>query len=258
MRTISDAELVLFHHRDGLDAARLAQIDAALRGDAALSRRYAQLTALLDAAVEEPLPEPPAGFAARMQAHVAALTASPGVADGGFVAPPVALHAHRGTRRRLLRRLSAAAAAVLLLAVGFQIGQRSAPSEPAPLAAAPTLDSARIYNALLAAHLDGTRQALLTAVNDAPGEFGEGNARLAEALIESNRLYLAAAEAHGDRRLAGLLRALEPVLIELANPADGADIQLRKGVSDYVERSDLLFQVRAAEAGLRARTVTRT
>jgi hypothetical protein len=43
------------------------------------------------------------------------------------------------------------------------------------------------------------------------------------------------------------------VLIELANPAQADDIQLRTGLGDFVERSDLIFQVRAAEAGLRAR-----
>ena len=259
MRPITDGELVLFHYRDGLDAARQEQIADALALDAALSARYALLQATLDASELDPAPEPSAAFSRRLQQHVAALAEAP-VTQHGVQPNPARAAGGRGFgRRRLLRRSAAAAAAVLLLAVGFYGGRVSTPSAPLDtVAAMPALDAQGIYRATLARHLGSTQQALLTAVNSEPEAFGEGNAQLAAALIDNNRLYLAAAEASGDRRLAELLRALEPVLIELANPADANDIQVRKGVSDYVERSDLLFQVRAAEAGLRARTTTRT
>jgi hypothetical protein len=259
MRPITDGELVLFHYRDGLDAARQAQIADALALDAALSARYALLQATLDASELDPAPEPSAAFSRRLQQHIATVTGAPATSPAVPPSPRPGMGGRGFGRRRLLRRSAAAAAAALLLAVGFYGGRLSTPPPATdPVAAMPALDAQRIYGAMLARHLGSTRQALLTAVNSEPEAFGAGNARLAEALIDSNRLYLAAAEASGDRRLAELLRALEPVLIELANPADADDIQVRKGVSDYVERSDLLFQVRAAEAGLRARTTTRT
>jgi hypothetical protein len=246
MRPITDGELVLFHYRDGLDAARQEQIADALALDATLSARYALLQATLDASELEPAPEPSAVFSRRLQQHVATLAGAPGTSPA---VPPSPL---RGTtwrgfgRRRWMQRSAAAVAAALLLAVGFYGGRLSTPTAPVDVVAAvPALDAQGIYRATMARHLGSTQQALLTAVNSEPEAFGEGNAQLAAALIDNNRLYLAAAEASGDRRLAELLRALEPVLIELANPADAHDIQVRKGVSDYVER-------------LRARTTTRT
>jgi hypothetical protein len=159
-------------------------------------------------------------------------------------------HRHGFGRRRLQRGLAAGIAAALLLSVSFMAGREHGLQEQTPT---PIVASERVYANVLAQHLDSTRRALMTAVNADGDSLRTGNADLARALIDNNRLYLAAARHSGDTRLVDLLQTLEPVLIELANPARADDIQLRTGLGEFVERSDLIFQVRAAEAGLRAR-----
>jgi hypothetical protein len=74
------------------------------------------------------------------------------------------------------------------------------------------------------------------------------NSDVAATLVESNRLYAAAAARAGNTRLADFLRQLEPVLIDLANQPADASIQSRDGLRDYLRKTDLLFQVRATQA----------
>ena len=93
--------------------------------------------------------------------------------------------------------------------------------------------------------------------SDSP-ELRQGDAELAASLVESNRLYAAAAARAGNARLADFLRQLEPLLLELANPASAPDISVRQGLRDYVRSNDVLFQVRATEARLDARGVRGT
>ena len=126
-----------------------------------------------------------------------------------------------------------------------------------PLAGAPVLAADRVYAASMASHLDAARRALLTVSMEDSSALDAGNAELARSLLDDHRLYLAAAEHRGDQRLITLLREIEPVLIELANPAGAGDIPSRKGLVEFVDREDLIFQVRAAEVGLTSRTTTR-
>ncbi|HEY0229706.1 MAG TPA: hypothetical protein VGC55_00520, partial [Dokdonella sp.] len=78
----------------------------------------------------------------------------------------------------------------------------------------------------------------------------DGNRELAASLVESNRLYALAATRAGNARLADFLHQLEPVLMSLANQADGGAVQSSEGLRDYLHATDLLFQVRATEARL--------
>jgi hypothetical protein len=243
---IDDRELILYHYRDGLPQARLREIDAALATDVALSARYARLCATLDASALDLPPEPAQGLSDRIWQGVSARAAV-----GTAVPPPArSSHRHGFGRRRLQRGLAAGIAAAVLLSASFMAGREHGLQEQAPT---PIVASERVYANVLAQHLDSTRHALMTAVNAEGDSLRTGNADLARALIDNNRLYLAAARHSGDTRLVDLLQTLEPVLIELANPARADDIQLRTGLGEFVERSDLIFQVRAAEAGLRAR-----
>lgn len=263
MKTIRDDELVLYHYGDGLDAERRAEIAAALADDARLSQRLAHLRIVLDAAALDRVPEPDPALSGRIadavfaRAGVAATPATP-----PLVMAAVATRAEeprRFSRRRASARwLGGALAASLLLGVGFYAGQHSAPPAPALAIAQDALSAERIYRATMANHLGSTRRALLTAVNNDEGALAEGNAEIARALLDEHRLYLAVAQRRGDRRLAVLLQELEPILIELANPTDAGDISSRKGLEGFVEHQDLIFQVRAAEAGLSARSTTRT
>lgn len=161
----------------------------------------------------------------------------------------------RRPRTRTWQRLAGGAiAALLLLGLGFFAGRQTPPAPQLAL----QVSADRVYQAALARHLSTTRRALLTATNGTSPSLDQGNAVLARSLLDNHRLYLAAAEHNGDRRLVQLLQEIEPVLIELANPSGASDVETRKGLSDFVEHTDLIFQVRAVEAGLNARRSTRT
>jgi hypothetical protein len=243
---INDSELILYHYRDGLPTARLREIAAALATDAALSARYSALCATLDASALDLPPEPPSDLSERIWLGLS-VRAAADVAQPPFLA----LRSRQASgRRRLQRSLAAGLAAAVLLSLSFIAGREHGLQEPSPTA---LVASDRVYANVLAQHLDTTRHALMTAVNADSDGLRFGNAELARALIDNNRLYLAAARHSGDTRLVDLLQSIEPVLIELANPAGSEDIQVRTGLGEFVERSDLIFKVRAAGAGLRAR-----
>jgi len=86
------------------------------------------------------------------------------------------------------------------------------------------------------------------AANSDSADLRSGNADLAATLVDSNRLYAAAAARSGNTRLADFLRQLEPVLIELANQPADASVESVEGLRDYLRKTDLLFQVRATQA----------
>jgi hypothetical protein len=249
MPPIDDSELILYHYRDGLPEVRLCEIAAALATDAALSARYSALCATLDASALDLPPEPASDLSERIWQGLSARAP----ADAGLPSPSRQAHRRGPGRRRLQRGLAAGIAAAVLLSVSFMAGREHGLQERVP---PPLVVSERVYANVLAQHLDSTRRALMTAVNADAESLRFGNAQLARALIDNNRLYLEAARRSGDTRLVELLQTLEPVLIELANPAGPDDIQLRTGLGEFVERADLIFQVRATEAALRARSGT--
>jgi len=250
MPRISDDDLILFHYRDGLDDERLAQIALALANSAELAARYARLQAMLADVDATPLPEPDRDFESRLwtglQARISPAQVVP-IGSAKRAAAPV--------RRRAPRALwfGIASAAVMVLALGFYAGRHSV--APAPPVASKDGSGTRVLDAYVAAHLRQTEGLLLTAVNSDSAELRGGDAELAASLVESNRLYAAAATRAGNARLADFLRQLEPLLLELANPAGAPDISVRQGLRDYVRSNDVLFQVRATEARLDARGV---
>ena len=248
MDTIRDGDLVLYHYRDGLTGEELASIERALRDSAALRARYAVLRATLAAADAQPAPEADAGLEQRLwqrwerQIDAAAAAHHP-------PASASRRERHRGLRR-LGRTAVAACALVAALGVGFLLGRQPATVAPPgggdPIAA--TDLSARVLDAYVAAHLRETESVVLTAANSDSAALLAGNREVAAGLLQSNRLYAQAAAHAGNARLANFLRQLEPLLIELANPAPGGDIQASDGLRDYLDKTDLLFQLRATQA----------
>lgn len=238
MNAISDNDLILYFYRDGLDAARLAEIAAALDESAQLRVRYEVLERTLGAVDSAHVPAPDASFTERVWRRLAAQ-----------IEPAPAPRA--AWQERLLAilhsllsppRLAFAATCLLAVAVGvgYFAGRHSATSENAM--------AARVLDAYVAEHLRATEGLLLTAVNSDSAGLQAGNSDLAATLVDSNRLYAAAAARSGNTRLADFLRQLEPVLIELANQPADAPVQSRDGLRDYLRKTDLLFQVRATQA----------
>ena len=250
MQTISDNDLILHFYRDGLDAARMQEIDDALFASPELRARYTRLQQMLHAVDAEPAPEPDAQFAERvwqrLDPRLAALTPA-------RVGPGWSSRLSGALRSLLAPRAAIAAACMLLLAigVGFYVGRWSAPQPDEIAQTRANAMAARVLDAYVAEHLRATEGLLLTAVNSDDASL-IGNRDLAAALVESNRLYAQAATRSGNTRLADFLRQLEPVLLELANRSPDASVQSIDGLRDYLKKTDLLFQVRATQARIDA------
>jgi anti-sigma factor RsiW len=244
MNAISDNDLILYFYQDGLDTGRIAEIDAALRASDALRARYAELQRTLHAVDADSAIEADAGFTQRvwrrLEQRIEAASPSP-------------VHNDWRTRLRdllqslLSPRFALAATCLLALAIGigYYAGRSSASHESNVRESAM---AARVLDAYVAEHLRATEGLLLTAANSDSNDLHASNSDVAATLVESNRLYAAAAARAGNTRLADFLRQLEPVLIDLANQPADASIQSRDGLRDYLRKTDLLFQVRATQA----------
>ena len=248
MNTISDDDLILYHYRDGLDAGRIGEIRDALAESAQLRARYASIGHVLSRADAMPAPQADADFNARLwrqlepRLRVAVAPKRASWRDAlhaihAWLTPP---------------RVTFAAACVLALAVGigFYAGRQSAPDAPALAASSADAAAARVLDAYVAAHLRATEGVLMTASNSDSAEILDGNRELAASLVEANRLYALAAARAGNTQLADFLRQIEPVLISLANPAPPSSVQPSEGLREYLNTTDLMFQVRAAQARL--------
>jgi len=248
MHTISDDDLVLYHYRDGLDAARIAQIRDALSASADLRERYASLEGLLARADAEPVPEPGADFSARLWQKLEPRLEMRRVEKRAPWRDALdTLHAWL-TPPRLA--FAGACAIALAVGIGFHAGRQSASNAPLVASAAADAAGARVLDAYVAAHLRATEGVLMTASNSDSADLLGGNRELAAQLVEANRLYALAAARAGNTQLADFLRQIEPVLISLANPSPSASVQPSEGLREYLKATDLMFQVRAAEARL--------
>lgn len=249
MKPIHDDDLLLYHYRDGLDAERSREIEDALFYDAELRLRLAALRETLARTGEAwPTDEPDASFDERIWARLQPAL-PPRVATPGLI----------GRLRQWIEPLRPAqvAFASLLLAtlgVGYLIGQRSAPVS-APEASVSLLAddaSTRVLSAYLGAHLQQTERALLVAANSP--QDSEAARELASSLLDSHRLYAAAADRAGKPALARFLREVEPVLIELANE-QGA---ITPALGEEIRERDLAFKSRAAAALARRELASNT
>jgi hypothetical protein len=248
MNPITDDDLVLYRYRDGLDAARIAQIAAALAESPALRERYAAIErAIAHFDNQDIEPDPDVG--SRLWRRL-----SPQLEEAGLVVSP-----SRGMQDRLRTwlappqaRFAFAVAATVLVAigVGFVVGRQSVTAPPQVASNEVETAAARVLEAYVAANLRATEGVLLTASNSGDASLLEGNRELAQSLVESNRLYALAAARAGNTQLAAFLRQLEPVLLSLANQPGTATLQSSEDLRQFLDSTDLLFQVRTIEARL--------
>jgi len=251
MNPITDDDLVLYRYRDGLDAARIEQIAAALAESPALRERYAAIErAIAHFDSQEIEPDPDIG--ARLWRRL-----SPQLEEAGVVASssPGMLERLRAWLTPPQARFAFALAATVLVAigVGFVVGRQTVTAPPPQMVASNAVDAAaaaRVLEAYVAANLRATEGVLLTASNSGDASLLEGNRELAQSLVESNRLYALAAKRAGNTQLATFLRQLEPVLLSLANQPGTATLQSSEDLRQFLDSTDLLFQVRTIEARL--------
>ena len=249
MNPITDDDLVLYRYRDGLDAARIEQIAAALAESPALRERYAAIErAIAHFDSQDIEPDPDIGsrlwrrLAPQLEEAGLVVSSSRGMLDRlrAWLVPPQARFA-----------FAVAATVLVAIGVGFVVGRQSVTAPP-PVASneveAPA--ATRVLEAYVAANLRATEGVLLTASNSGDASLLEGNRELAQSLVESNRLYALAAARAGNTQLAAFLRQLEPVLLSLANQTGTATIQSSEDLRHFLDSTDLLFQVRTIEARL--------
>ena len=205
---ISDDELLLYHYRDGLDAAERARIGAALGSDAELSQRFHRLVARLDSAAVIPEVPVPEHTQKRWQAALAR------AASETRTAPPA-----RRVFSQPRWQMAAAAVAAVALIVGVQQAMQPSSIQTAgdpATASTPAVagkDEPTAYENGLKFHLASTERRL-AALGDATPEE---RARLVEAIVGQNRIYALAAERAGEPQLARVLRAFTPVLESVAD-----------------------------------------
>ena len=225
---ISDDDLLLYHYRDGLDAAERTRIGAAISNDPALAQRLQGLVARLDAAAEMPEVPVPADVQQRWEAALEREARK----DVVSVAARVPRAARFFTQ---LQWPVAAAVAVLAIVVTLHIATRSTPEQTAG-AAAPVEASA--YERGLKWHLASTEQQLAGLDSAKPEE----RARLIEAILVQNRMYALAAERAGEPQLARVLRAFAPILEGLA----------QGGGDSSADIAQLSFELRVMQGRLAA------
>ncbi|HEY7641464.1 MAG TPA: hypothetical protein VH814_17180 [Steroidobacteraceae bacterium] len=252
MNPITDDDLVLYRYRDGLDAARIQEIEAALAESPALRDRYAAIEraiANFDTKDIEPDPD----FGSRLWRQLA-----PELKKSGVIASPGPRTVDRLREWLAPPRtgfaFALAATVLIAVAVGFIVGRESVTVTVPPRVVASNqveeAAAARVLEAYVAANLRATEGVLLTASNSGDASLLEGNRELAQSLVESNRLYALAATRAGNTQLATFLRQLEPVLLSLANQPGTATLQSSEDLRHFLDSTDLLFQVRTIEARL--------
>jgi hypothetical protein len=203
---ITDDELLLYHYRDGLDAAERARIGAAL-SEPELARRLQALVSRLDAATAMPEVSVPEHTQRRWEAALE-LAAREGHKSN--------VRVPQATRRWDTRWLAAAAAVAIVAVVSIIQVAKQTPPERIVEVPVPTPDNtgaadASAYERGLKVHLASTERQIAELGSATP----EQRARLIETIIAQNRIYALAAERAGEPQLARVLRAFSPILEDL-------------------------------------------
>jgi hypothetical protein len=200
---MNDEKLTLYYYDDGLGDAERREIAAALENDASLRARFEALCRELDAWKSPPPVAPPPDMLARF--HDTIERAARLEAQRRPAGNP-------GNRwRYLLLAGSGIVAAALVAGIGIGVyiggGDTAVPVE-VPVAAAPSASYARGLKVHLAKSTDDI--ALM------PMDTSSERAMLAMHIVQQNRIFERAAEQNGSDGLARVLRAFEPLLVELA------------------------------------------
>lgn len=202
---INDQQLLMYYYEDGLSLSEREQIRSHLTADVDLSARYQRLLGELRG-LGSPAPvQPNPAAQARWRASLTRAAQSQAKDGPGRIWPLA---------------LVGATLVLLGVAIGTRIAEQSLAPQPAPIVAAADSDSGDASLARgLGSHFGDAR--LLLA--DLPSADPAQRRALIADILEQNRLYQRAAQAQGDDGLVRVLRALEPVLLTLADDAGGSE-----------------------------------
>lgn len=216
---MNDDLLILYYYDDGLSDRERRRVAEALAADPALARRY-QMLCREFAGMEFDAPPPPAHVERRW--HEALDRAADAEAKPHNRVPAWSL--------------MLAAAVTVALALGIGIGVLLGTNdETAVPDLGDTITDARPPEAAIGSSFARSMKVHLRESGQGLSAFGAADAAqrasLIGKMIEQNRLYEAAAMQNGADDLARVLRAFEPVLVQLAaediTPAEAEALQAR-------------------------------
>lgn len=202
-----DEKLILFYYDDGLSDRERRQIEAALREDAALAARYAELRTRLSALAKADVQPAPAHAVQRWHDSIDRAARMESSRFSRLGESFNFMSFFWGT----------AVTAALALGIGiyFSGGDTVAPVMIDTVVETTTFPAATIPAAFargLQVHLRDSRR----EISRLPMVSNADRALLVMGIIEQNRLFERAAEHKNSPKLARVLRAFEPILIRLA------------------------------------------
>jgi len=240
--SISDDDLVLLYYGEQDDP----QLAAAVARSDLLTARFEALSAELRMADAYQPPERDKGYGESVWRSIAPRLERE---EQGFVQKLA-----QGWRAVSRPRFSFAgmASVVLVALLAFALGQvatrpGATPPGQTPVATSASIDPERLLAATVGRHLEQLDQVLTEFVNTS--EPGAMPSDWATDMLVANRLYRQSATARGDRKLAGFLADIEPLLIEMAYEAQVGSGTTFERMQDEV-RNKLLFRVRVMNTRL--------
>lgn len=203
---MTDDELLLFHFSDGLRPERMAEIQTALEGDATLRERLTQLRAHLTALRGKDNTALPAAVQYRLQRKLRQL-------HDESLAPAHAplWRIPRSQAAWILPAFAAGVGAFFMWLYTQGVTPNTQPLASEQVAPIPA-QAQTVSLPALRAHLLQTQMLL--------ENFDPNNAQeraLLDEIIAQNQIYVEHAQRLGRSDLARILRALEPVLVEVEN-----------------------------------------
>jgi hypothetical protein len=192
---MNDDTLILYYYNDGLTDEERRQVETALAADSELAARFDALGKDLEAAAElEPVELPPH---VRQRMHDSI----------DRIARPVLVNPQKPARTVSFLSFAWGAAITAALAVGIGIGVFLSAPDVMPVAG-----SGDPFTRGMQVYLQDARREISAMPADATAD----RTRLIMHIVDQNRLFERAAEQNDSQNLARVLRAFEPILLQLA------------------------------------------
>jgi hypothetical protein len=250
---LTDDDLVGHFYGDGSPADE-ARVDAHLVGCDTCRGHWEETVAALKMLDRAAVPEPDAGFEARMWQRLQPALGTPDAAE---------LETTWTRRSRSYFGLGVAAGLAAAVAVGVvtthswesRPATSQAEIQPAATAAVDSNGRERVLLTALDDHFERSEMLLVEFLNApaSPGPELAFERATADDLLDSNRLYRVAASQNGNFRFADMLEDLESVLVEIARSPDQMDRGDLRSIRSRIQDDNLLFKVRAVSQQIEER-----
>lgn len=237
---LTDDQLILLYYREPLEAPGL---DGHLATCPECLGRFQALTRVLEAVVQDEVPEPAGDFEARMTAQV--LAAAKKEERGRILQFPERFSP-------VARFLAAGAALAACLILAFSVGRQLGHVEEQTLSASQRQE--RVLLTALGEHLGRSRVTLVELKNREVSDKDLKDLQAAaDNLVTASRLFRAAAERAGEGQIAGVMEETERLLLRFAAAPDAEARHELDGLRKKVDSRDLLFRLQVMEAQVEKR-----